>query len=126
MKEPRRYLLGLEPFFEGGWLHKGKRGRSWDVENEVLAISLFGDVTIDLSNVKSLPPVIQIRAYAIRRDVDIIVPWGTEVELVGRANNHLLSDGAPPVSIPDRTHSVKISGHTFLGDVTTREAVGPR
>ena len=68
MKEPRRYLLGLEPIFEGGWLHKGRRARDWNVEKELVAISLLGDVTIDLTNVKSLPSEIRINAYAIGRD----------------------------------------------------------
>jgi len=45
----RRWLVGLEPIFEGGWLHKGKRAQRWDVEDELSAVALFGDVTIDLS-----------------------------------------------------------------------------
>ena len=44
-----RWLLGLEPIFEGGWLHRGKRAQSWDVESELVAVALLGDVTIDLS-----------------------------------------------------------------------------
>jgi len=125
MKESRRYLLGLEPFFEGGWLHHGKRGRAWDVEKELVAIALFGDVTIDLTSVKSLPPMVKVHAYAIGRDVEIIVPSRTHAELVGRTNNGHLKSGT---SIPPSggSHSVKIKGHTFLGDVTTREAVATK
>ena len=74
MKESRRYLLGLEPIFEGGWLHKGTRAQGWNVEKELVAVSLLGDVTIDLTHVKSLPSEIEIHAYAIGRDVDVIVP----------------------------------------------------
>ncbi len=124
MKEPRRYLLGLEPIFEGGWLHKGKRGRDWNVEKELVAVSILGDVTIDLTNVKSFPSEVQINAYAIGRDVDIIVPEGTHVEMDGRANNGHLNNGSPSVPIATGMHSVKITGHTFLGDVTTRDSVG--
>jgi predicted membrane protein len=124
MKEPRRYLLGLEPIFEGGWLHKGRRARDWNVEKELVAISLLGDVTIDLTNVKSLPSEIRINAYAIGRDVDVIVPPGTHVEMDGRANNGHLNNGAPSVPISKETHSIKINGHTFIGDVTTRDSVG--
>jgi hypothetical protein len=46
----RRWLIGAEPFFEGGWFHKGERARSWDVEVELVALSLLGDVTVDLSD----------------------------------------------------------------------------
>ncbi len=41
--------------FEGGWLHKGKRAHRWDVEDELSAVALFGDVTIDLSQAMSVP-----------------------------------------------------------------------
>jgi hypothetical protein len=113
----RRRLLGLEPFFEGGWLYKGDRARTWDVENELTGMSVLGDVTIDLTEVKSLPREVHIEAYALGRDVDIIVPTGTLVELTGRANNdHLSSEVAsnPGESAPV---IVRIIGHTFLGDV---------
>jgi predicted membrane protein len=120
MKEPRRYFLGLEPIFEGGWLHKGKRALGWNVEKDLVAVSVLGDVTIDLTNVKSLPSEIRIDAYAIGRDVDIIVPAGTHVEMGGRANNDHLNNGAPSVPLATGVRTVKITGHTFIGDVTTR------
>src|ERR1035437_3139062 len=124
MKEPRRFLLGLEPIFEGGWLHKGKRGQDWNVEKELVAVSILGDVTIDLTKVKSLPSDIHIHAYAIGRDVDVIVPAGTHVEMTGRANNDHLNNRAPSVPMAKDTRSVKITGHTFIGDVSTRDSVG--
>ena len=124
MKEPRRYLLGLEPVFEGGWLHKGDRARDWNVEKELVAVSILGDVTIDLTSVKSLPSEIEIHAYAIGRDVDVIVPSGTHVEMSGRAHNDHLNNLAPSVPMAKGTRSVKITGHTIIGDVTTRDSVG--
>ena len=116
----RRWLLGLEPFFEGGWLHKGDRARAWDVENELTGLSILGDVTIDLSKVKSLPPEINIDAYALGRDVDIVVPTDARVELTGRANNDHLNNEAVPGSDESPTVIVRVSGHTFLGDVCVR------
>jgi hypothetical protein len=116
----RRWLLGLEPFFEGGWLHKGVRARAWDVENDLIGLSVLGDVTIDLSVVKSLPRELHIEAYALGRDIDITVPAGTRVELAGRAtNDHLKND---VVSVPGESAPVcvRITGHTFLGDVHVR------
>jgi predicted membrane protein len=113
-------LLGLEPFFEGGWFHKGDRARVWDVENELIGLSVLGDVTIDLSEVKSLPRDLHIEAYALGRDVDIIVPSGTHVEFAGRANNGHLNDETASESGESAPVRVRITGHTFLGDVHVR------
>jgi hypothetical protein len=110
-------LLGLEPFFEGGWLHKGDRAKAWDVENELIGLSVLGDVTIDLSEVKSLPRELHIEAYALGRDIDINVPSGTRVELTGRANNDHLNNEV--VSDPGESAPalVRVTEHTFLGEV---------
>jgi hypothetical protein len=124
MDKTRRYLFGFEPFLEGGWLHKGKRANSWVVEEKLVAISVFGDVTIDLTQTKSLPDVVEINAYAIGRDVDVIVPKGTLVELNGGAHSGHLTNGATLVAPAPGVHSVRITGHTFLGDVTTRTQTG--
>ena len=123
MKEPRRYLLGLESIFEGGWLTQGRRARGGYIEKELVAVAIFGDVTIDLTKVKSLPSEIPINAYALGYNVDVIVPEGTHIEMSGRANNDHLDNGVPLVPMAMGTRSVKISGHTFLGDVTTRDSV---
>ena len=125
----RRWLLGLEPFFEGGWFHKGHRARAWDVEHQLVGVSLLGDVTIDLCEVKSLPPAVDIEAYALGRDVDVIVPAGIRVELTGRTGNDHLRNGhlnddlvrGPGESGPV---VVRITPHTFLGGVHVRSAVG--
>jgi len=119
-KPSRRWLLGFEPFFEGGWFHKGTRSRSWEVEGNLGAISLLGDVTIDLTNPRSIPPDVIIQAYAIGRDLDILVPPGIRVELSGRANNDHLINGVADVAVTDDNHVIKITGHTVLGDVTVR------
>jgi len=114
----RRRLLALDPIFEGG--RKGRRARAWDVEDELIAVALLGDVTIDLSDVKSAPAEIEIEAYALVRDVDVIVSADTRVEMFGRA---LLGDLQNEVAIvPQEQHDrvVRIHGHAFLGDVTVR------
>jgi hypothetical protein len=61
----RRWFLDLEPIFEAG--RKGKRAQIWDVEDELIAVALLGDVTIDLSQARSVPREIAIDAYAILR-----------------------------------------------------------
>jgi hypothetical protein len=113
-----RWLLGFEPFFEGGWFHKEERAQSWDVEEELGALALLGDVTIDLVNAKGLPSVVDVQAYAIGRDVDVLVRPGTRAELSGRAGNGHLNSSAVSVDTTEADHLVRITGHTFLGDVT--------
>jgi hypothetical protein len=120
----RRRLLGLEPIFEGGWLHKGKRAHRWDVEDELLAVALFGDVTIDLSETKSAPADIVINAWAILRDVDVTVAEGTHVELSGGGFRGHLVNEVPDVPEEDRDRVVRIHGHTLVCDVTVRVAEG--
>ena len=80
----RRRLLGFEPIFEGGWLHKGARARSWDVGDELDAIALLGDVTVDRFEAKHTPASIKIDAWTIFRDVDVTVGDDAHVEMFGR------------------------------------------
>jgi hypothetical protein len=117
-----RWLVGLEPIFEGGWLHRGVRGRSWDVESKLIAVAVLGDVTVDLSQAKSLPSEIAIHAYAGLRDVDVLVGATTHVELSGRARNGHLRNDVPALPEDGREHVVLVRGRTALGDVTVRLA----
>jgi hypothetical protein len=115
----RRWLLGLEPIFEGGWLHRGKFAGSWDVEDELIAISVLGDVTIDLTNTNSAPPEISIDAFAIGRDVDVLVAQGTHVGLTGRPNNDRLNNAAlvpRPVTFAPFDGSYRAAGSTPIAD----------
>jgi hypothetical protein len=123
-KPNRRWLLGVEPFFEGGWFHKGARSRSWDVEQELAAVSLLGDVTIDLTNPRTMPPEIDVGAYAIGRDVEVLVRPGTRVELSGRPHNDHLHNGATSVPLAEVDHLIRVTGHPFLGDVLVRTVEG--
>ena len=114
----RRWLIGLEPIFEGG--RHGKRSTDWDVEDELIAIALLGDVTIDLVQTKSLADDITIEAYAIVRDVDVVVPPGTYVELSGGVLRGELVNEVPYIPADERRHTVRVHGHSLLGDVTVR------
>jgi hypothetical protein len=118
----RRRLLGLEPFFEGGWLHNAKRSRKWDVEDELVAIAVLGDVTVDLSDPTNIPTEVRLKAYALGRDVDVLVASGTQVELSGRSHNDHLNNEVPSVPEVECSRVLRIEGHTFLGDVTVRIA----
>lgn len=118
----QRWLLGLEPIFEGGWLHKARRARRWDVEPELIAFALFGDVTVDLAHARSTPTEITIKAWALLRDVDIIVSPHTRIELRGGGIRGDLVNEVPDIP-PQQAQSVAhVQGHTLLSDVTIRLA----
>lgn len=115
-------MLGLEPIFEGG--RKGKRAQAWDVEDELIAVALLGDVTIDLSQSDSAPAEVDIEAYAIIRDVDVLVAEGTHVEMFGGVLRGELDNTVPAVPEESRERLVRIHGHCMAGDVTARLATG--
>lgn len=117
---PRRWLLGLEPIFEGGWLHKGERAQSWDVEERLVALSVFGDVEVDLASAKSLPPIIELSAYPLGRDVDIRVPEGTAVEVVSSWTTGHVNYEVPDVPADRRTCLLRVTNRSILGDVNIR------
>jgi hypothetical protein len=116
----RRWLIGLEPIFEGG--RHGKRSREWDVEDELVAVAFFGDVKIDLAKARTLPGGIVIEAYAIVCDVDVIVPTGTEVELSGGMLRGELINKVAALPAAERWRTVRVRGHSVLGDVTVRSS----
>jgi|CZKT01.1.fsa_nt_gi hypothetical protein len=112
----RRWFLALDPIFEAG--RQGKRAREWDVEDDLVAVALLGDVTIDLSQTRNSPAEIAIEAYAVFRDVDVLVAEGDHVEMSGG----VLRGDVPAVSQERRDRVIRIRGHTVLGDVTVRAA----
>ena len=79
-------------------------------------------MTIDLSQVKGAPAEIDIDAYAILRDVDVLVAEGTHVEMSGGVLRGELRNAVPVVPEEQRRNVIRIHGHTLLGDVTARIA----
>lgn len=118
----RRWLLALDPIFEAG--REGSRARAWDVEDELVAVALLGDVTIDLSDTRSAPAVIAVDAYAILRDVDVVVGPRVRVELFGSVVRGDLRNDVPPVRADRCDRIVRIHARALLGDVTVRLAAG--
>ncbi len=118
----RRWLVAVDPVFEGG--RHGDHARAWDVEDEIVAVALFGDVTIDLSEAKSAPAEVEIDAYALLRDVALIVAEGTRVEFDGGMLRGDLRNEVPEVPEAECLRTVRVHGHALLGDVTARLAVG--
>lgn len=118
-------VAGRRAVFEGGWLHRGSRARDWDVENELVAVSLLGDVTVDLASARTLPEVVVVKAFALSRDVDVVVAEATQVDLVGRPRNEHLTSDVEFVPGQQRDHVVRVEAHTALGDVTVHVEHGP-
>jgi hypothetical protein len=108
----RRWLLGLVG-------DSGRKG-AWDVEDEMKAVAVLGDVTIDLCNARVTSSEITVIAYAILRDVEIIVPDGVDVEISGVTVLGDLENTVPPVTWGRRRFVVKVQGHAVLGDVEVR------
>ncbi|MGA2469175.1 MAG: hypothetical protein ABSG64_00615 [Solirubrobacteraceae bacterium] len=117
----RRWLLALDPIFEAG--RQNERARNWDVEEELVAVAFLGDVAIDLSQAKSIPADVFINAFAVVRDVDVLVAEGVHVELFGDVFRGELSNDVPAVPEGSRDRVVRIHGHALLGDVTVRAAL---
>jgi hypothetical protein len=118
----RRWLLGFEPVFEGGWLRKGARARAWEVERHLVAVALFGDVVVDLAGAKSLPAFVELHAYPVLRDVDVVVPEGMAVEVTGRWVADHVTCEVPDLPADRRAHVLRVVSHTFRGDVNIRVA----
>jgi hypothetical protein len=118
----RRRLLGFEPVFEGGWLHKGARARAWEVEQHLVAVALFGDVVVDLAGAKSLPAFVELHAYPVLRDVDVVVPEGMAVEVTGRWVADHVTCEVPDLPADRRANVLRVVSHTFRGDVNIRVA----
>jgi Cell wall-active antibiotics response 4TMS YvqF len=116
----RRWYLALDPIFEGGrW---GKRAKSWHVEDELVAVAIGGDVTLDLSQAYCCPAHVAIDAYAFFRDVDVIVPEGTEVQLFEDVRTGRLRNDVRGPTEGRCERMVTVHGHCLLGDVRVRSA----
>lgn len=72
----------------------------------------------------SAPAEIDINAYAILRDVDVLVADGTHVELRGGVLRGDLTNNAVAVPEERRRQVVRIHGHCLLGDVNVTTAEG--
>ena len=114
----RRWFVAVDPIWEAG--RHGRRAETWEVEDELMAVTILGDVTIDLSQTKNSPSDIDINAYAVFRDVDVLVGEGDHVELSGGVLRGDLRNDAPSVPPERRRRVIRIHGHTLFGDVTVR------
>lgn len=80
----------------------------------MVAVALLGDVTIDLTRTRSTPGVVAIDAYAVGRDVDILVDADDNVETTGRVDLTLAKPDIPAA------RAIRVHGRAVLGRVTVR------
>ena len=92
-------------FLPEGCIYSDSRRNSvsLEVEDETVAVAVLGDVTIDLSRSERVPAEVAISAGAILRDVEVIVPEGTHVELSGGVFRGQLTEERGPLR---RAHPV--------------------
>lgn len=109
---PVRWLVGI--------FGDEHRSGPWRAGGQVNAVSLFGDVTIDLRGLYADSDEVVIRVWGLFGDARVIVPEGVEVDLSGFCvfgDREL--DVAPVPRIPG-TPLIRIIAFCGFGDVAVR------
>src|SRR5262245_59680974 len=94
-----------------------KRNGKWRIDQELGAVAVMGDVTLDLREAEVRGNVIDIMATSIMGDVKIIVPDGVDVELSGVAimgDKKVKVVEAPP---GQNAPIVRVKAFVLMGDV---------
>jgi hypothetical protein len=94
----------------------------WRVDEETLAVSVMGTCKLDLRGAAISAPVTTIDAYAVMGTVDVIVPFGVEVELEGIAvmgTKEAKLKGPPPAP---GAPLVRINAFSLMGTVIVRDS----
>jgi hypothetical protein len=93
----------------------------WRVDEESGAVAVMGGCKLDLRGAVISAPVTTINAIAFWGSVDVIVPYGVEVELEGIAimgGKTLKLDGPPPAP---GAPVVRVNAMALMGGVTVRD-----
>jgi hypothetical protein len=93
----------------------------WRVDEETLAVSIMGSCKLDLRGAAISAPVTTINAYAFMGTVDVVVPFGVEVELEGIAimgSKEAKLSGPPPAP---GAPVVRINAFAAMGSVIVRD-----
>ncbi|MFC4531835.1 DUF1707 SHOCT-like domain-containing protein [Sphaerisporangium dianthi] len=94
-----------------------KRRGKWRVDQEIGAVAVMGDVTIDLREAEVRSNEVDIIATAVMGNVKIIVPDGVDVDLTGVA---IMGDKrVDVVEAPPSRHVpvVRVRAYVVMGDV---------
>jgi hypothetical protein len=93
----------------------------WRVDEETLAVSIMGTCKLDLRGAAISAPVTTINAYAFMGTVDVVVPFGVEVELEGIAvmgSKEVKLGGPPPAP---GAPVVRVNAFALMGTVIVRD-----
>jgi Domain of unknown function (DUF1707)/Cell wall-active antibiotics response 4TMS YvqF len=93
----------------------------WRVDEESAAISVMGSCKLDLRGAAISAPVTTINAFAMMGAVDVIVPFGVEVELEGIAimgSKEAKLVGPPPAP---GAPVVRVNAFALMGSVIVRD-----
>jgi Domain of unknown function (DUF1707)/Cell wall-active antibiotics response 4TMS YvqF len=93
----------------------------WRIDEESKALAVMGSCKLDLRGAAITAPVTTIEARAIMGSIDVIVPFGVEVELDGIAimgsKNQKLTGPPPHPGAP----VVRIEAFALMGEITVRD-----
>jgi len=94
----------------------------WRVDEGTNAVAFMGGCKLDLRGAVISSPVTEINAVAIMGGVDVVVPYGVEVELEGVAimgGKDLKLNGPPP---HPGAPIIRINAFALMGGVTVRDS----
>lgn len=94
-----------------------KRRGKWRIDQEIGAVCVMGDITIDLREAEVRTPEVDIVATCVMGDVKIIVPDGVDVELSGftfMGDKKIRIVEAPPGR---NAPVVRVRAYVVMGDV---------
>ena len=113
----RRRAVRWSVSIMGGVERKG----FWRVDERAVAIAVMGGCKLDLRGVAISAPVTVISAFALMGGIEVIVPFGVEVELEGIAimgSKESKLTGPPPAP---GAPVVRINAVAVMGSVTVRD-----
>lgn len=120
--QPARGMAARQPVRASVSIMSGvERKGFWRVDEETLAVSVMGSCKLDLRGAAISAPVTTINAYSLMGSVDVIVPFGVEVELEGIAimgSKEAKLTGPPPAP---GAPVVRINAFALMGSVTVRD-----
>jgi hypothetical protein len=120
--QPVRGTVGRQPVRASVSIMSGVERRGfWRVDEETLAVSVMGSCKLDLRGAAISAPVTTINAYSLMGSVDVIVPFGIEVELEGIAIMGMKEaklTGPPPAP---GAPVVRVNAFTIMGSVIVRD-----
>jgi len=94
----------------------------WRVDESTLAVSVMGNCKLDMRGAAISAPLTTINAYSVMGSVDVIVPFGVEVELEGVAimgSKESKLKGPPP---GPGAPVVRVNAFVLMGSVTVRDS----